>query len=160
MGKIKILEEETARFWSKVNILSIDECWEWRGGVNQDGYGSFYTNNTHVFAHRFSWVSTFGEITAPEIRVLHKCDNPPCANPNHLFLGTQLDNIKDRDSKGRHADASGVKNGRAVLKESDVIEIKRMRQKGVAYKEIARRKGVSEGCVNHILNGRHWSWVE
>lgn len=158
-ARLKTLEQEVSRFWSKVIILSIDNCWEWQGGINHDGYGNFYTNSDHIFAHIFSWESTFGKITNKDSRVLHKCDNPKCVNPNHLFLGTQQDNIQDMMNKGRQGHRFGRVNGRTVLSESDVYEIRKLREGGMTYKGIAKKKNVSEGCVNHVLNGRHWTWL-
>lgn len=77
-------------------------CWEWKGHRNQAGYGEFCVNGErHTRAHRFMWEAIHGSIGS--LHVLHKCDNPPCCNPDHLFLGTQQDNMKDRDLKGRVA---------------------------------------------------------
>lgn len=93
-------------FWSKVQQAGGNVCWPWTAYVNQDGYGRFnqygkfgYTKLT--FAHRVAYEVTYGEITDPNMRVLHRCDNPPCCNPNHLFLGTQSENIWDAMKKGR-----------------------------------------------------------
>ena len=159
--RIKSYNQEIKRFWGKVKKSVNDkDCWIWQGGTNTDGYGDFYTNNKHIFSHRFSWESTFGIIKEKDLRVLHKCDNPPCVNPDHLFLGTQQENIKDMISKGRMYDRSGTRNPKAKLNEKDIHEIRKMRLMGMKYKQIAIEKNVSVGCVNHILNNRHWGWME
>lgn len=90
--------ERTKRFWSKV--AKGEGCWIWTGGTSGNGYGAFMLNGKHITAHRFSWILHRGE---PRLHILHKCDNPICVNPDHLFEGTNLDNIKDRVSKGRSA---------------------------------------------------------
>jgi hypothetical protein len=88
-----MLEEE---FWEWVDIRGDDDCWEWKRSRFPDGYGQV----NHTVAHRIAWEMTNGPI--PEgLWVLHKCDNPPCCNPNHLFLGTVKDNVHDAMRKGR-----------------------------------------------------------
>lgn len=153
------LEKHFDRFWSRINKKNNDDCWLWKGRTNPDGYGYFDYNYIGEGAHRFMWRISFGEI--PDgLEVCHSCDNPPCVNPNHLFLGTHQDNIKDRDMKGRQASHKGIKNGRAVVTESDVLVIRELRKSGLEYQQIADNMGVSTGCINHILNGRHWAWVK
>lgn len=89
------------RFWDKV--LVGDGCWEWQAGTQKhNGYGSFSMNGRDVKAHRVSWLLWYGEIPKG-LRVLHRCDNPPCIRPDHLFLGTQKDNVLDAVAKGRHS---------------------------------------------------------
>lgn len=148
-------------FWEKVNKSNESECWEWIAAKDSDGYGLFYpkTNPNGIGAHRFSWILHNGSIPKG-MGVLHKCDNRKCVNPNHLFLGTQQVNVWDMMEKGRQAIRVGAKNGRTILSENDVREIRSMRLEGMTYKEIAKAKDVSEGCVNHVLNERHWGWLK
>ena len=90
------------RFWSKV--LFGDGCWEWTAGKNNYGYGRLSIEDKMQGAHRVSWMLTHGEM--PELYVLHHCDNRSCVRPDHLFLGTQTDNMRDRDAKGRHGNSN------------------------------------------------------
>jgi HNH endonuclease len=104
------------RFWSKVDIGSPDECWPWTAGPRSKGrgYGGFKLNNPRrtISSHRMAYELTYGlEPYDPEnpIVVRHKCDNEPCCNPAHLELGTPLDNVHDRDDRGRNGCAKRVK---------------------------------------------------
>jgi len=95
MNEIKI-----GSFWKKV--IKKDGCWEWAACTNESGYGIFHTGKKTDRAHRVSWILTNGEIPSG-LFVCHKCDNPPCTNPDHLFLGTNKDNVDDMIAKGRNS---------------------------------------------------------
>lgn len=89
------------RFFSKVKIAGLNECWEWQAYKNKFGYGLFNVNYYATMAHRVSWELNNGPIPKG-LYVLHKCDNPCCVNPNHLWLGTYKDNMRDCVAKGRY----------------------------------------------------------
>jgi hypothetical protein len=96
-----IKEDPCVRFWRFVDKSNgEDSCWTWNGSRTRDGYGHFGINRKTVVAHRFSWALSFGSIPDGSI-VCHKCDTPSCVNPLHLFIGTDLDNARDRERKGR-----------------------------------------------------------
>jgi len=120
------------RFWQKVNKCGIDDCWEWTACKYANLlYGAILAEGKKKLAHRVSWELNNGEI--PEgLCVLHKCDNPICVNPNHLFLGTHLDNSRDRDAKGRHVacDQRGEKGPRSKLTNKEAHEIKILTKHG------------------------------
>lgn len=89
------------RFWSAVEKRGPTECWEWKRSRSY-GYGQFKFEGGGVRAHRYSWQLHNGKKIPNDLHVLHRCDNPPCVNPNHLFVGTPLDNTMDSVRKGRH----------------------------------------------------------
>ncbi len=152
-----------SRFWSNVNkngpVHSIyGQCWEWTGCLLTDGYGIFSVFGLQFRAHRFSWYLYTKVI--PTTHVLHHCDNRKCVNPTHLFLGNNQDNIADKCSKGRQHNPKGVLNGRSILTEEEVREIRRIckpnsRINGAAA--IARRLGVCKSAVSRSLKGKSWS---
>ncbi len=152
-----------ADFWSKVRKGAPDECWEWQAGRTVQsgnrgpaGYGVFSYQNRRVGAHRWSWEYANGPI--PEgMSVCHTCDNPPCVNPAHLFVGDAFANMGDAAAKGRMP--SGERNDRAVLTEADVREIRALRRAGVPYKVLVARFGVTDGNIGHIVTGRSWRGV-
>lgn len=99
MGSIECLD----RFWAKVNTQSDNGCWEWKEGVDEWGYGYFYVNSSpSVRAHRFAYEIMTGERIPAGMIACHKCDNPKCVNPSHIFIGTDRDNSLDMVAKGRH----------------------------------------------------------
>lgn len=91
------------RFWSKVKVGRPLQCWPWRGNRDNKGYGRLRVQRRYLKAHRLAW-ALFNE-RWPELHVLHSCDNPWCCNPLHLREGTDADNMRDRDSRGRHGNS-------------------------------------------------------
>lgn len=144
-------------FWAKVDRSGgSDACWPWLRAIDGAGYGAVRINYKLYKAHRLSWILTHGEL--PDgMHVCHHCDNPPCANPAHLFLGTPLDNMRDREQKGRHNPARGERNSKARLTELQVRAIFAARQSGERARDIAKRFGVAKSTVEVIYAGTSWS---
>lgn len=153
------------RFWRHVE--KTDGCWGWRGSTWRFGYGLLWggrENDTNLLAHRVSWEIHFGQI--PDgLCVLHKCDNPPCSRPEHLFLGTKADNNLDRDAKGRTVTPPrraaetynrGEAHHNSILTEAQVAEIKTA---SGSYRDIGKQFGVSTTTVRLIKIGRTWRHV-
>lgn len=128
-------------------------CWIWTNGTNRAGYGVIVTGGVRWLAHRLSWKVYNGEIPDGMI-VCHRCDNPSCVNPNHLFLGTTKDNMDDMNKKGRHAKGESVKS--AKLTESQIDSIRAMTCSNI---RIAKHFGVSRSCIDLIKNGKTWRHV-
>lgn len=144
------------RFLSKIEKIS-SGCWEWRGGKSR-GYGQFRYHGKMVAAHRFSWQFYKGKIPKRKF-VLHSCDNTGCVNPDHLFLGTQSDNMKDMFAKRRRKIYQrGEKNNQAKLSANNVLEIRRLLATGqYKQKELAVRFSVTRSTISAIMTGHRWS---
>lgn len=143
------------RFFAKVN--KTPGCWIWTGALHQFGYGRFKDKEKQCLSHRFSWEFFFGKI--PDgLWVLHRCDNPPCVNPGHLFLGNAFDNMQDcfRKGRGRIPHGRGEKNSHAILNSQQVSEIREMR-KTHYISQIAVKFGVAESTISAICRGELWS---
>ena len=139
------------RFWAKVNIGTLDQCWEWQAVRTVKGYGLFLIDNKNVRSHKVAWEFNYGTITDKNLNVLHSCDNPPCCNPLHLFLGTNLDNIKDMIQKKRHPHIK--------LNTNDIHHIRRLLTKGLAPKQIADKYSVHVTAIYKIRSKTNWGFV-
>lgn len=132
------------RFWSKVDRSG--ECWLWTGSKTKAGYGTFNNaqSTTWSYAHRISYEWAYGAIPN-KLFICHRCDNPACVRPDHLFLGTPADNVHDRDAKGR----SYVKLTPAIVQ-----NIYSMCKSGVSQREIAKRYDVNQSTISLIVSGK------
>ncbi|GAC1603195.1 MAG: HNH endonuclease [Acidimicrobiales bacterium] len=141
-------------FWARVDKRAVDGCWEWVGRRDEKGYGRVgFHSRPSVGAHRVAWELSAGPIS-DGLFVLHRCDNPPCCNPSHLFLGTQADNNRDRHAKGRSRNLDpGELHPKAKLTNEQVRQIRAEYERGlVTQQALAERWGVSRGNVSKILN--------
>jgi hypothetical protein len=158
----------SARFWSKVDRS--ESCWVWTASRNAKGYGIFAQKHAHrQMSHRTAWELTYGVIPQG-LRVLHRCDNPPCVRPEHLFLGTIADNQADMVAKGRSV--RGLRQRNVRLTPELVTEI-RLRygaapnsrgrpygHRAISYELLGREYGVSKWAIRAIVTGRTWAWLE
>ena len=141
------------RFWSKVQ--KAEGCWNWTAGASSRGYGVLEVGGRQMRAHRISWELRHGPIPAG-VHVCHRCDNPRCVRPEHLWLGTNSDNMRDASQKGRIA--FGSRNGSAKLIEAEVSDILRLYERGEhSQREIARRHGVTQATISHIVRREQWT---
>lgn len=171
------------RFWSKVNRGSGSDCWLWTANKNNKGYGLFRPGGTAPkrLAHRLAYEDHFGPIPGSSL-ICHHCDNPPCVNPNHLFIGTHKTNHADMVQKGRrrigynpnnrppvfrgdehwsrrkpHLVRNGMATNTAKLSPGDVGEIYRLRLNGQSYRTMARQFGLDPSSIADICKGLHWA---
>ena len=138
--------------WYKHTVADPSGCHLWTGRKTDRGYGIIWKDGKPMRAHRFSWEFWFGPIPAGE-HVLHRCDVRNCVNPDHLFLGTHQDNMKDMAKKGRSKPQRGSSSNFAKLTEQDALAVLASSESGVV---IARRLGVSKGAIYAIRNGKNW----
>jgi hypothetical protein len=133
-----------------------DACWEWTGAENNKGYGIIVVRGRRWSTHRYSWFIHKGPI--PDgMQVCHTCDNPPCVNPDHLFLGTHAENLQDASRKGRMH--PGSRHGMARLSEADVQWIRRLHLMGESGTSIAGRFEVHPNTIYSVLKGQSWRHV-
>lgn len=154
------------RFWRKVQ--KSDGCWIWMGANDGRGYGSIREagrGSPLLKAHRVSWLLHFGD-PPRELCVLHRCDNPPCVNPGHLFLGTLSDNSRDAAAKGRlslqvrpERACRAERHRSAKLTTSLVRQIRALRAEGWTQCALAERFRVSQAAISLVLLGRTWRSV-
>ncbi len=172
---VDFLPEIINRFWSRVQ--KTEGCWVWQGATIKKGYGSFNPGSSRKgsnpwISSRFAWFVTFGVIPIG-LWVLHKCDNPPCCNPDHLFLGTVKDNAADARQKGRlpvgcnhwthtHPEhlAKGENHHGAKLTATNALEIRSCFKIGNTSKaELGREFGVDRTTISRIIHRKIWAHV-
>src|SRR4029077_19957001 len=153
---------DAKRFESYFTRSGQDDCWEWRGERMQSDpkfpYGRYWENRSSRFAHRVAWELANGVIPTG-LCVLHRCDNPPCVNPSHLFLGTRADNMADMDAKGRRVTMppKGEKSGMAKLDTTKIVAIRAAYESGEPQRSIARRFGVCKSTVGYGVRREIWA---
>lgn len=136
-------------------------CWPWTGEKNVGGYGIISVRGKRQLAHRVSFSLHVGPITNG-MHVCHHCDNPCCVRPDHLFMGTRTDNMRDMVSKGRHAVRRGVDNPASKLNPEAVQEIRALsRAEGAkqTVSSLARKYGVSRRAIRFVISGESWRGV-
>lgn len=156
-------EELKQRFMDKVYIEPNSGCWLWEGATTV-GYGSFYKDRKSNLAHRVSYEMFVGEIPNSDsyhgMCVLHKCDIPSCVNPDHLFIGTQADNMHNMISKERSG-SIGSDSNFAKLNEFQIRVIKRLLSfNTMKQHEIGRLFEVHQCAISRIKNKKRWSHIE
>lgn len=138
------LVEASERFWAGVEIGGADECWPWKRSTFHFGYGQFKVAGKNLKTHRVAYFLHNGEWPEPTGR--HTCDNPGCCNPSHIIPGTQVQNVEDRDDRGRTA---------RKLTDGEVEEIRiRYAAGGIRQQDLADEYGVHNAFVSRLVNGK------
>jgi hypothetical protein len=138
------------RFWERVNRGRKRACWVWKLGTTPNGYGKVKRLGKTLLSHRVAFELHYNKQIPDGVEVLHKCDNKPCCNPYHLFLGTQKDNVNDAISKGRMWCPTREKFKK--LSDEKICEIRNAYQDGHSQNDVAERFGVHQSHVSKIVN--------
>lgn len=169
--KEQLSQQRAKSFLSKIDTKSPKECWNWKAGKDKIGYGRFFLNGKQQYAHRVSYFLSKGLIPDGMV-VMHKCNNPSCVNPTHLELGTQLENIQQRDLSGRgnfskgenhylkknpSLSTKGCNHGQSKLKNDDVLMIRKLSLDGERSKAIANLFNVSAKTIQRITSLKSWT---
>jgi len=152
-----ITERDRQRFLTYINKRG--NCWIWSGSTAAD-YGVFYLELKRHRAHRAAYKLFKGSIPKG-LCVCHTCDTPLCCNPEHLFLGTHAENMRDRNTKGRASGGSlpGENNPRSKLREQDVLDIRERAAQGINQYSLAEEYGVSQAHISGIITRRFWKHI-
>ena len=150
------------RFWAKVDkngpLILKTRCWVWTGSKNPGGYGQFRTEGKTQKAHRWSYEFHKGPIQI-DLHVCHMCDHRSCINPNHLFAGSRLDNMRDCLQKGRRPIMRGEMNGRTKLTESQILDIRSRHSYYGLNAALSREFNVTHVLISKIRSGGLWKHV-
>ena len=160
-NNIKHGENSSYAFWNKIKVLGNNDCWEWRAFKDKDGYGQYssWKDGDEQRVHRIMWILKFGSIPKGAL-VCHKCDNPSCCNPNHLFLGTHRDNMKDMVKKGRVGCVKGENHGCSKLTIQQVLEIRSKYVTGkYLQRQLAVEYGVDRTTISSVVNRKIWRHI-
>lgn len=151
----ELTQSDKDRFWKHVSITANPNiCWNWQLYVRPNGYGAFKVSRQIYKAHRISYFLA-NNVQPASLKVCHKCDNPKCVNPNHLFLGTQDDNMKDAIAKGRYC--VGSKRKGTKLTEETALKIREMYKGGKeTHRSLAKIFSVSAPAIRCVLINRTW----
>lgn len=142
------------RFWSRVSIKSDDECWEFQGSGKAIGYGTFWIGDKEIQAHRFALMLQLGRDLQENEQALHHCDNPPCCNPAHLFLGDIATNVADKMAKGRHKTLG-------KLTKQQVQEIRKLYATGHwTLRQLSQKYQRSVESLRKVVKGIVWKNID
>lgn len=135
-------------------VYFTDNCWIWMGGRNNKGYGYFYYRGVHMNVHRASY-QIFNETILGDLHVLHKCNNPTCVNPKHLYAGTHKDNMRDLANSDRAV--RGETHPQAKLNYKKVALIRLLSKQGLSQSVLSQRFSIHQSQISRIVHNRSWT---
>lgn len=162
LSPVLLTSADSNKFWKRVVVKGVSDCWEWQGSIDTRGYGSVRVLGKMYRTHRYAYMLSYGDIPRGEGHhgtvVMHKCDNRLCCNPHHLQLGSHADNMRDMKEKHRRKNIGiGEGNGRAILTREQVEAI-RLDERGT--RTIAKHYPVSRAAIQRIKSGKAWASVK
>ena len=164
-----LLKKDIDRFWSRVDIRTKNECWEWQAGLNSNKpgfeYGAIWVNGKGYLAHRLAIIIHLGRNIKKNHEVMHTCDNPKCCNPYHLLEGTHTDNMRDMYNKNRRTAQKGVERYNAKLNDSDVRTIRKLFAYHQKYKKytrsyLAKKYKVDYSLIKRVCEYKAWKHIK
>lgn len=151
----KVREDDLEKlFWSRIDVKDSESCWEWKGGTIADGYGKFWLNGKNVAAHRIAWTLHYKQKIPEGMHILHHCDNRLCCNHNHLYCGTNADNMRDMVKRGRSSinyPEKCVNNVRLYDEEVWLVKKLWLSDK-ISQSKISKMFKVSQATISRIVN--------
>lgn len=152
------------KFWSNINVdlEHPENCWEWKSKSGTNEYAGSRWNNKSIGCHRKAYELWFRTSIPSDMFACHSCDNPPCCNPYHIFIGTRQDNVDDRERKGRNKmpHSKGEEHGQNKLTEQQVLDIVKLyKNSNHSYYTLAELFNVSFGNIRKIIKGQTWGWL-
>lgn len=158
---VNLTEQQIQKFWNKIRLIGASEndCWEWTRALTTLDYGVVRFEGRNFFVHRVSYFLSYGSFPN-HLKVCHKCDHPRCCRPDHLFLGTQADNLHDMFAKDRRPPAIGTRIGCSKLNETLIRQIRAKYATGkYTHRSLAKEYGVAHSGISKIVNGLLWTHV-
>ena len=154
--KVHLSFRRLKSFYRRIDIRTDDECWRWIGKVQSRTRGYLTVDGKRWLAHRLMYAITFDDPGSYVVR--HTCDTPNCCNPNHMILGTQLDNIKDRQDRNRQT--RGANHPKAKLTVDDVKTIRDLAMQGISQKTLATQFNIGVRQISYIVKRENWKHID
>lgn len=159
-------EKDTSRFWKGVSIGASNDCWMWNGAKNKQGYGRFTQKKIQRLSHRVAFTSVHGPIKSDTL-ICHRCDNPSCCNPGHLFAGSSSDNVQDSLRKGRQVKSHGLSHWKSKLDATKVLALRKCREEinmGLRptsdFSALYKSYGITAGGAYSASKGLNWRHIK